>query len=81
MKRDSRMQSLWRLFAIVATFLVVGYTTMHVVIARSVAKGMLEYSVRLGGAMAGLFVGGAVATVLALWILLRPKRGGSIEPD
>lgn len=45
------MRLVWRLLAIVGTFLAVGYGTMRVLIAHAVARGTPEYDVRLGGAM------------------------------
>jgi hypothetical protein len=59
-----------RVLAVVAVFLGVGYATMHLLIARAVARGAPEYSVRLGGAMGGLFVGGGAAVLVGLALLL-----------
>lgn len=75
------MRVLWRALLILATFLGVGYATMHLLVARAVARGTPEYSVRLGGAMGGLFVGGAAACVMGLVLLLSSRRGGSVDPE
>ena len=54
----------------IASFVGVGFWSAQQVIARSVARGMLEYDVRLAGYMAGLFIGGSVATVAGIGMLL-----------
>ena len=63
----------WRLVVILITFLGVGYTTMRLLVAHAVAKGSPEYSVRLAGAMGGLFVGGGSAALAALLLWLNQK--------
>ena len=73
------MRWLWRALAVLGTFLIVGYTTMRLLIAHAVAKGTPEYNVRLGGAMGGLFVGGVAAVLLALALLLGGRS--SAEPE
>ena len=66
---------LWlRVLVVVAVFAAVGWGTAHVVIARAVARGTPEYEVRLAGAMAGLFVGGAAAVIVLLASLLGARR-------
>ena len=64
------MRTLGRVVLVVTTFVALGFGTMHVVIARAVARGTPEYEVRLAGAMTGLFVGGAAASLLTLALLL-----------
>ncbi len=64
------MRLLWRVALVLTTSLGAGYATMHLLIARAVARGVPEYNVRLAGAMAGLFVGGVAACLVALAILL-----------
>ncbi len=68
------MRVLWRVLLVLFTFGGVGYLTMHLLIARAVAHGTPEYSVRLAGAMGGLFVGGSVACLVALVFLLGGRR-------
>ncbi len=68
------MSVVWRGLLVVATFLLVGYATMHLLIARAVARGTPEYSVRLGGAVGGLFVGGAAAVLVGIALLVGRKR-------
>jgi hypothetical protein len=68
---------LWRVLAVVAVFVGVGYATMHLLVARAVARGAPEYSVRLGGAVGGLFVGGGAAVVIGLALLLGGKSDRS----
>jgi len=68
------MRIVWRVLLVLLTFAVIGYTTMHVLIARAVARGTPEYSVRLGGAMGGLFVGGAAAVLVGIALLVGGKH-------
>lgn len=68
------MKLLLRILAVLLTFLGVGFATMHVLIARGVARGTPEYELRLGGAMGGLFVGGASACLVGLALLLSRAR-------
>lgn len=78
------MRVAWRVLLVLVTFAVIGYTTMHVLIARAVDRGAPEYSVRLGGAMGGLFVGGAAAVLVGIALLAGKKRARSSsqnEPD
>ena len=74
------MRIVWRALLVLTTFAGVGYTTMHLLIARAVARGTPEYSVRLGGAMGGLFVGGAAAVLVGIALLVAGKRT-PLEPD
>ncbi len=75
------MRVIWRAFLILGTFLGVGYATMHLLVAHAVARGTPEYSVRLAGAMAGLFVGGVAALLLTLALLLGGRRGPAANKD
>lgn len=75
------MRTVGRSLLILAVFLGVGYATMHLLIARAVARGVPEYNVRLAGAMGGLFVGGAAASVLTLALLLGGKRAPAPHDD
>ncbi len=79
------MRVLWRALAVLAVFLGVGYATMHLLIARGMAHGTPEYDLRLGGAMGGLFVGGAAASLVALLFLLggrrAPAQGDEQDPE
>lgn len=68
------MRILLRSLLVLAAFLGVGYGTMHVVVARAVAHGAPEYSVRMAGAMAGLFAGGIAAILMTLIVLLGPRK-------
>lgn len=68
------MRVLWRTLLILGTFLGAGYLTMHLLITRAVARGVPEVNVRLGGAVGGLFVGGAAASLLALALLLGGRK-------
>ena len=67
---------LFRVLLLIAIFVGVGFWSAHAVIARSVARGMPEYDVRLAGYMAGLFIGGSVVTVVGVGMLVagRSKR-------
>ncbi len=64
------MRIVWRVLLVLLTFVGVGYATMHLLIARAVARGTPEYSVRMGGALGGLFVGGAAAVLVGLVLLM-----------
>ncbi len=75
------MRVLWRALLVLFTFGGVGYLTMRLLIARAVARGTPEYSVRLAGAMGGLFVGGSVACLVTLVFLLGGRRRSSTADD
>lgn len=77
------MRWIWRVLLVLAVFGVLGYTATHVLIAHAVAKGTPEYSVRLGAAVGGLFLGGAGAGLVALALLVggRPASSGHEERD
>ena len=66
---------LLRVLLLIAIFVGVGIQSAHMLIARSVARGMAEYDVRLAGYMAGLFIGGSVATVAGIGMLIAGRRG------
>ena len=74
------MRILWRVGLVLLTFAVIGYGTATLLIRRGVARGTPEYSVRMGGALGGLFVGGAAATIVTLALLLG-KKGKSPSSD
>ena len=61
---------LFRVLLLIAIFVGVGIWAAHLMIARAVARGTPEYDVRLASYMAGLFVGGSVATVAGIGMLL-----------
>ena len=68
------MRWLWRVLLVLVVFGVVGDLAMRMLIAHAVARGLPEYSVRLGGAMGGLFIGGGAAVVVAIALLVWGKR-------
>lgn len=75
------MRLLWRALAVLGTFVVTGFIAMHVVVAHAVARGTPEYSVRLAGAMAGLFLGGAAAVLVTIALLIGNKRSPSTDHE
>ena len=71
-----------RILLILAVFLGVGLWTGQALIAHAVAGGTPEYSVRLAGAMGGLFAGGGAAALTGLaCVLARPGRRPRVEPE
>ena len=68
------MRWLWRVVLVVGVFAGVGYGAMRLLIAHAVARGAPEYSVRLGAAMGGLFVGGVAAVLVGIALLVGGKR-------
>jgi hypothetical protein len=59
-----------RTLVLVAIFAGVGWLTARAVMGRVASKGAMEPEVRLSGAMAGLFAGGAatlVAGIAMVW--------------
>lgn len=74
------MRVLGRILLVVVSFLGVGFLTMHLLIERAVSRGIPEYNVRMGGALGGLFAGGAAATIVALVLLLGRGRSRSDSP-
>ena len=67
------MALLWRVLLVVAVFAGCGFVVAKLVIAHAVMGGAPLPQVRLAGAMAGLFAGGAAASILVL-ILAFAKR-------
>jgi hypothetical protein len=55
-----------RTLVLVAIFAGVGWLTARAVMDRVASKGAMEPEVRLAGAMAGLFAGGAVTLVAGI---------------
>ena len=68
------MRWLWRVLLVIVVFGVAGYAAMRFLIAHAVARGLPEYSVRLGGAMGGLFIGGGAAVMMTIVLLLASRR-------
>lgn len=69
------MRHAWRTILVLAVFVVVGWSVMHLVIEHSVQMGTPDSEVRLAGGMAGLFAGGAAACLAAIATLVgrRPE--------
>jgi hypothetical protein len=65
------MRYAWRSLLVLAVFLGVGYAVMHLVIAHSVQRSTPLPELRLAGAMAGLFAGGAAACVVGIALVWR----------
>ncbi len=63
-----------RIFLLLAVFLGVGFWAAQALIAHAVAGGTPEYSVRLAGAMGGLFAGGGAAVLVALALVFGGGR-------
>ena len=77
------MRLVWSVGLVFLVSLAVGYGTTHLLIARAVARGTPEYSVRMGGALGGLFAGGAVLVLLGLallWWRNKPVQNEDAEP-
>lgn len=55
-----------RVVVFVAVFVGVGLATAHGVVRHAVNAGAAESQIRLAGAMAGLFAGGAAAVVVGI---------------
>ena len=55
-----------RTLVLLAVFAGVGWLTARAVMNRVASKGAMEPEVRLAGAMAGLFAGGAVTLVVGI---------------
>lgn len=75
------MRIVWRALLVLLTFVGVGYGVMHLLIARGVARGAPEYSVRMGGALGGLFSGGAAAVLVGIALLLSGRPRPSAPDD
>lgn len=65
---------LLRVILLIAIFAGVGIWAAKLVLARAMAHGQPEYAVRLASYTAGLFVGGSVATVAGVLMLLMQRR-------
>ncbi len=68
------MGFLLRVLLLVAIFAGTGIWAARLVLARSMAQGQPEYAVRLASYMAGLFIGGSVATLAGVILLLLDRR-------
>jgi hypothetical protein len=55
-----------RALVLVAVFAVVGWLTARAVMGHVESKGAMQPEVRLSGAMAGLFAGGAATLVVGI---------------
>jgi len=64
------MRMVWRALVVVAVFVGVGLATADGVVKHAVNAGAAESQVRLAGAMAGLFAGGAAAVVVGIAMAL-----------
>jgi hypothetical protein len=60
------MRVMLRVLALVAVFVGVGWVTARAVMNHVEIKGAMQPEVRLSGAMAGLFAGGAVTLVVGI---------------
>ena len=68
------MGAAWRAAVVLAVFVGVGWATSHAVHTHELARGVTGAEVRLSAWMAGLFAGGAAASLVALAVLLRGRR-------
>jgi hypothetical protein len=66
----------WRAVFVVAVFIGVGMAVDKIVISHQRAANAPESQVRLSAAMAGLFAGGASASILTLVLAFATKRNG-----
>jgi hypothetical protein len=62
-----------RALVLVAVFAGVGWMTARVVMNHVESKGAMQPEVRLSGAMAGLFAGGAVTLVVGIAMMWSRK--------
>lgn len=60
------MRVAMRTLVLLAVFAGVGWLTARTVMDRVASKGAMEPEVRLSGAMAGLFAGGAATLVMGI---------------
>ncbi len=65
---------IFRVLLLLAIFAGVGFWASRVVLARAMAQGQPEYAVRLASYMAGLFIGGSVATLAGVLMLIGDRR-------
>ncbi len=63
-----------RVLALVAVFAGVGWWTARAVMDHVASKGAMQPEVRLAGAMAGLFAGGAVTLVVGIAMVWTRKK-------
>jgi len=68
------MRMVWRALVVVAVFVGVGLATADGVVKHAVNAGAAESQVRLAGAMAGLFAGGAAAVLVGIAMVLVAGR-------
>ena len=64
----------WRAAVVLAVFAGVGLLTSHAVIAHEVRQGIAGVQVRMAAWMAGLFAGGAAATVAGIALIVTRRR-------
>lgn len=64
----------WRVVLLLAAFVGVGVLTARGVMTHVATGGAMQPEVRLAGAMAGLFAGGAAAVLLGIALLLAQNR-------
>jgi len=64
----------WRALVVVAVFVGVGLATADGVVKHAINAGSAESQVRLAGAMAGLFAGGAAAVLVGIAMLWASAR-------
>jgi hypothetical protein len=67
------MRLAWRFVVVCVVFVVVGWITATAVVAHAANGGTTESQIRLAGAMAGLFAGGAAATLAGI-VLVATRR-------
>jgi len=70
------MRYAWRAILLVVVFVGVGLATADGVVRHAVNAGAAESQIRLAGAMAGLFAGGAAAVVVGIAMALAGGRRG-----
>jgi len=70
------MRFAWRAVLLVLVFVGVGLATADGVVTHAVNAGSAESQVRLAGAMAGLFAGGAAAVVVGIAMVVMARRRG-----
>ena len=63
-----------RIALLVAIFLGVGFATGRALIHHAVARGAVEYQVRLAGYMTGLFCGGVATLIAGIALALTNRR-------
>jgi hypothetical protein len=63
-----------RALVLAAVFVGVGWLTARAVMDRVASKGAMQPEVRLSGAMAGLFAGGAVTLIVGIAMVWSRKK-------